>query len=110
MHTYIHTYIPTYIHTDLADLRCDAPAVVERLFPGAAALYAARGWQMFPSLDRVYVNERARAALGWQPKYDFAFALDCLRRGEDFRSPLAIEVGSKGYHVETFAEGPYPVG
>jgi len=106
---YIVSATTPFTRADLADLRRDAPAVVERLFPGAAALYAAQGWQMFPSLDRVYVNERARAALGWQPKYDFAFALDCIRRGEDFRSPLAVEVGSKGYHAEAFAEGPYPV-
>jgi hypothetical protein len=24
-------------------------------------------------------------------------------------SPLARIIGSKGYHAETFAEGPYPV-
>jgi UDP-glucose 4-epimerase len=36
--------------------------------------------------------------------------LDGLRNGADFRSPLALAVGSKGYHDETFAGGPYPVG
>jgi UDP-glucose 4-epimerase len=36
-------------------------AVVERLFPECAALYAARGWKLFGRLDRVYVNERARS-------------------------------------------------
>jgi len=25
------------------------------------------------------------------------------------RSPLAQAIGSKGYHAEAFAEGPYPV-
>ncbi|WP_064708793.1 NAD-dependent epimerase/dehydratase family protein [Rhizobium bangladeshense] len=94
---------------DLAELREDAPTVVERLFPGAGALYARRGWKMFPALDRVYVNERARRELGWQPQYNFPFLLECLRDGREWRSLLARDVGSKGYHDEVFAEGPYPV-
>jgi hypothetical protein len=64
---------------------------------------------MLPSIDRVYVSTRACAELGWQPRYDFAFVIDRLRRGEDMRSPLARRIGSKGYHAEVFAEGPYPV-
>jgi UDP-glucose 4-epimerase len=64
---------------------------------------------MFPSIDRVYVNRRAVAELGWRPKYDFASVLDSLRKGDDFRSPLARDVGAKGYHDVVFAEGPYPV-
>jgi UDP-glucose 4-epimerase len=60
---------------------------------------------MFPRLDRVYVNERAREVLGWTPRYDFAAALDRLAVGEDPRSPLALAVGAKGYHAESF--GPY---
>ena len=63
---------------DLADLRSDAAGVTERLFPGSTALYAARGWTMFPSIDRVYVNGRARQYLGWRPGYDFAHVLRCL--------------------------------
>ncbi|MET0768684.1 MAG: NAD(P)-dependent oxidoreductase, partial [Solirubrobacteraceae bacterium] len=38
--------------------------------------------------------------LGWTPRYDFAHALDRLA-AEDFRSPLALEVGAKGYHEES---------
>ena len=53
-----------------------------------------------PSIDRVYVNERARTQLGWQPRYDFRYIIERLRAGEEFRSPLAIAVGSKGYHAE----------
>ncbi len=36
-------------------------------------------------------------------------AIASLRADEDFRSALARAVGSKGYHAETFTEGPYPV-
>jgi UDP-glucose 4-epimerase len=64
---------------------------------------------MFPSLDRVYVSERARRELGWRPRYDFRAVLARLRAGEDPRSPLARAVGAKGYHAETFSDGPYPV-
>jgi UDP-glucose 4-epimerase len=64
---------------------------------------------MSVDFDRVYDNTAAREALGWRPGYDFAHVLSCLREGRDFRSPLAREIGSKGYHEEVFSEGPYPV-
>ena len=60
---------------------------------------------MFPSIERVYVNARARDDLGWAPRYDFRHALDRLAAGEDPRSPLALAVGAKGYHAEP--TGPY---
>lgn len=94
---------------DLAALRSDAPAVVRRLVPQYEAVYAAHGWRMFPAIDRVYVNARARQELGWRPRYDFAQVIERLVAGEDPRSPLAQAVGSKGYHAGAFAEGPYPV-
>jgi UDP-glucose 4-epimerase len=52
---------------------------------------------MFPGINRVYDNARARAELGWIPSYDFARLLTSLAGGEDPRSPLAVAVGSKGY-------------
>jgi nucleoside-diphosphate-sugar epimerase len=85
----------------LTELRQDAPAVVRRLFPECEAVYAARGWRMFPTIERVYVNERARRELGWSPRYDFGRALELLAAGEDFRSPLSRAVGAKGYHAES---------
>ena len=94
---------------DLERLRNDAPAVVRERVPEYEEAYRERGWGMFPGIDRVYVNDRAREELGWQPRYDFARVIACMRSGEDFRSPLARAVGSKGYHDEVFAEGPYPV-
>ena len=84
---------------DLASLNRDAPEVIHRLFPECAELYGARGWRLFPRIDRVYDSRRAMAELTWKPKYDFRHALQCLRAGTDFRSPLAREVGSKGYEL-----------
>jgi nucleoside-diphosphate-sugar epimerase len=85
---------------DVIDLRRDAPAVVRRYFPDFEAVYSRRGWQMFPSLDRVYVNGRARRELGWEPKYDFAWALQRLREDQHPISDLARIVGRKGYHAQ----------
>lgn len=94
---------------DLFDLRVNAPLVVKRRVPDYEAVYAQQGWKMFPSIERVYVNERARNRLGWQPRYDFQFVLNRLKAGTDPRSSLAHAVGSKGYHADQFSEGPYPV-
>jgi UDP-glucose 4-epimerase len=94
-----------FLRDDLALLGTDAPAVVRRLFPAYEAIFAERGWRMFPRLDRVYVNARAREVLGWAPRHDFGFALERLAAGEDPRSALALAVGAKGYHPEPF--GPY---
>jgi UDP-glucose 4-epimerase len=106
---YIVSATTPFSEADLDELRRDAPAVVHRLFPEAASLYAARGWRMFPQLDRVYVNSRARSELGWEPGYDFRGVLAALGGGGEFRSALAEAVGSKGYHDTVFADGPYPV-
>ena len=94
---------------DLTILRKNAPEIVHRLFPESEAIFAARQWALFPHIDRVYVNHLAMAELEWRPKYDFQHVLECLRAGQDFRSPLAREIGSKGYHDTAFEEGPYPV-
>jgi UDP-glucose 4-epimerase len=83
---------------DAAGLGRDAARVLERHVPEFAAIYAARGWRMLPTLDRVYDNERARRLLGWQPAYDFRRALGAVAAGGDWRSPLARAVGAKGYH------------
>jgi len=98
-----------FARSDMADLRRNAPAVVYAKFPDSEALFAQRKWRMFPSLDRVYVNELAKARLGWRPRYDFDHMLVCLRANQDFRSQLSRDVGIKGYHAAKFAEGPYPI-
>ena len=93
----------------LEDLRQDAPAVLADLIPEYETLYRAKGWRMAPSIDRVYVNARAREVLGWQPRFDFRHVLARLNQGKALLSNLAREVGAKGYHGKTYAEGPYPI-
>lgn len=106
---YIISATTPFRPNDLAHLRADAPGVVRERVPEYEAEYERRQWKMFPTVDRVYVNERARNEMGWQPRYDFASIIDRLKRGDDVRSPLAQLVGSKGYHAEVFADGPFPV-
>ena len=102
---YIVSATTPFTRADLGELREDAPALVGRLFPDFRVVYAERGWTMFPGIERVYVNARARRDLGWAPRYDFARALARLQAGEDPRSPLAARVGAKGYHA--ISTGPY---
>ena len=98
---YIVSATTPFDPSDLADLASDAPGVVQRLFPDQPAEYARRNWRMFPVLDRVYDNSRARIELDWAPLYDFRYVLNRLKRDEDSRSPLARTVGAKGYHDKT---------
>jgi UDP-glucose 4-epimerase len=105
---YIVSATSPFTRDDLFDLRANAPDVVKRKFPDYEELYTRRGWKMFPSIDRVYVNEKARHDLSWHPKYDFRYILDHLRCGEDPHSLLSRSVGSKGYHSIKFQEDPYP--
>ena len=106
---YIISATTPFTQEDLRELQRDAPNVVRRHVPQYEDVYVRRAWSMFPRIDRVYINVRARTQLGWTPKYDFAHMIDLLRAGRDPRSSLASAVGSKGYHAEKFAEGPYPV-
>src|SRR5215831_7452914 len=105
---YIISATTPFTRDDLQELRINAPAVVQRYVPEFVMEYARRGWTMPQSVDRVYVNSLARNELGWHPRHDFHSAIRRLQALEDFRSPLAQAVGSKGYHEISFLEGPYP--
>jgi UDP-glucose 4-epimerase len=104
---YIVSATTPFSRDDLASLPADAPAVVRRMFPDFEEVYGPRGWRMFPGIGRVYVNQRAREDLGWAPRYDFRHVLDAVAAGQDFRSPLALAVGLKGYHADS--HGVYTV-
>lgn len=82
----------------LEGLNKNAPGLIKDIFPDYESVYASLGWKMFPVIGRVYVNQKAREELGWLPKYDFGYILERLKAGVDFRSELAIAVGTKGYH------------
>lgn len=102
---YVITATTPFAVDDLVELRRDAPAVLRRRVPEHDHVYAELGWRMLPSLDRVYVNAGARAALGWTPRHDFRSVLQRVAAGGDWRSDLARTIGAKGYHDRP--TGPY---
>lgn len=106
---YIISATTPFSRDHLDALRHDAPRVVNALFPAYESIFEKRGWRMFAGIDRVYVNEKARSELGWQPTYDFATVLKQIEAGEPIGSALARSVGIKGYHGDAFEDGPYPI-
>lgn len=68
---------------DATALMSDAADVVGRYFPGAAALYAARGWRLPTRIDRVYDASKAERLLGFRCRTEFGTILAALERGED---------------------------
>jgi len=68
---------------DAAELKRDAAAVIARLYPDAAALYAARGWTLPRSIGRVYDAGKAERLLGFRCRTDFGAVLEALRRGDE---------------------------
>src|SRR5579859_2177665 len=65
---YIISATTPFTDADLQAVRDDLPAVVRERFPDYEEVYAARGWRMLPSIERVYVNAAARRDLGWAPR------------------------------------------
>ncbi len=99
-----------FVYADAKELGVNAPAALERYVPDYVEEYARRGWTMFKTIDRVYDSSYAQKCLGWEPKYDFARAIRKLSVDADYRSPLTLLVGAKGYHNKGFTDGPYPIG
>ena len=63
--------------TDLPELLADAPRAIGRHFPWAEAAFAARGWTLPASIDRVYVIAKAEAVLRYDPVHGFAALMRC---------------------------------
>lgn len=95
---YIVTATTPFTRADLPRLRIDAPAVVAHHYPNFERVYADNGWRMLPDIERVYVNDRARSHLGWEPRYNFASALEAVGDGRNPRSPITRIIGVKHYH------------
>lgn len=105
---YIISATTPFSEGDLADLRLDAASTVRRYIE-FEDVFAERGWKMYRDIDRVYVNGKARAELGWRPVHDFASVLRRVAAGGAPLSDLALAVGTKGYHDQVFEVGPYPL-
>ncbi len=98
---YVVTATTPFSRDDAPMLRNNAPAVVERLFPHYADVYARRGWRMFAGLDRVYDNANARRALGWTPVRDLRFALDAVAGRRGLAQPARMRGRRQGLPRET---------
>lgn len=73
---------PTPFGADEAEmLLADAPSVIARHFPKAAALYDRAGWELPNHIDRVYDSSLAERRLGFRCRTDFAAVLGALERG-----------------------------
>jgi len=106
---YIISATTPFLPDDAPGLNTNAPVIVRQRMPEYLAIYKQLGWKMFDRISRVYINDAARAELGWRPKFDFAYILERLRTGSYPKSPISEMVGSKGYHEQTFKDEPYPV-
>lgn len=82
--------------SDAEPLARDAPSVIARYFPRAAAIYASLGWELPRTIERVYVSTRSREMLGFPYADDFGSLLAALERGDQsiighdpaYRSPV----------------------
>ena len=66
--------------SDLPELLHDAPSVLRSRVPEALSFFAQQGWMLPQSIDRVYVIERARRQLGYQPRYNFQEYLRTVKK------------------------------
>ena len=57
---YIVSATTPFTRDDARELRTNAARVVSRRVPRYEDVYARHGWSMFPGIDRVYINERAK--------------------------------------------------
>ncbi|WP_432769401.1 MAG: NAD-dependent epimerase/dehydratase family protein [Sphingopyxis sp.] len=89
--TFILSAPPPFARDEADELARDARAVIARHFPDAAALYAARGWVLPATIDRVYDPSRAERRFGWRAQTDFGRVLAALRDGSAL--PFAHDAG-----------------
>ena len=89
--TFILSAPTPFARDEAVALKQDAQSVIARHFPDAAALYAARGWVLPTSIDRVYDASHAERVLGFRCQTDFAALLSALRAGG--RLPFAHDPG-----------------
>lgn len=81
--TFVLSAPPAFTRDDTTELARDARGVIARHFPDAAALYAAKGWQLPERIDRVYDPSKTERLLGFRCETDFASVLAALREGRE---------------------------
>ncbi|RJX65459.1 NAD(P)-dependent oxidoreductase [Tsuneonella suprasediminis] len=87
--TFILSAPTPFVRDDTNDLKRNAKAVIGRLFPEAARLFARRGRQLPASISRVYDSSHSQSVLGLRYDTRFSDILTALREGEDL--PFATD-------------------
>jgi UDP-glucose 4-epimerase len=77
--TFILSAPPPFAREEAEELARDARAVIARHHPDAAELYAAEGWVLPETIDRVYDPSHAERRFGWRARSDFGSVLAALR-------------------------------
>lgn len=96
---FVATATTPFAREDAADLATNAAEVIaRRCHPATADVFAQQGWKLPASIDRVYDNAAARAALAWQPTFTFDHAIEQLATGQPPFSTLTTTIGAKAYH------------
>ena len=57
-------------HSDVFDLKHNLPELLSRRVPKLVELFNKKGWEIPASIDRVYVIEKAREILNYQPAFN----------------------------------------
>ncbi|MBB6499246.1 NAD-dependent epimerase/dehydratase family protein [Pedobacter cryoconitis] len=60
---------------DLVLLKKAPQEIIKRYYPDADRIYQEKGWSFPESIDRVYIADKAKHILGYQPRYTFGFLL-----------------------------------
>lgn len=97
--TFILSAPPPFARDDAEELARDARAVIARYHPEAAELYAAKGWVLPETIERVYDPSRAERRFGWRAEHDFSSVLAALASGArlpfahdpDYTSPIIAQ-------------------
>ena len=89
---------------DVAALEADAPALLRQRAPALVQAFAARGWALPASIDRVYNPALAMRALRWQPRFGFADVLRQLDAASPELLPPGFLVAEPGLRLPDQAE------
>ncbi|MDN3582271.1 NAD-dependent epimerase/dehydratase family protein [Mucilaginibacter flavus] len=60
---------------DLVTLKHNPEAAILKYYPEAHAIYQHKNWVFPKSIDRVYICDKAKQRLGYEPKYTFEYLL-----------------------------------
>ena len=61
--------------SDLVDLRKNLESILEKRYPDIIDFFDKQAWELPKFIDRVYVIDKARQLLGYQPTYNIDILL-----------------------------------